>query len=926
MTHIKHKKQTLLRAAMGTALVGTSLSQLALPVLAAGTQAGKTISNTATATYNDPGDPTTKTTTSNKVDVTVAEVAGLTNVAGTPIDTNGGSVIPGDTVQFPFLITNTGNSPTGIYIPTSNVTATNVDPATIRILIDINGDGTPEYILNKADNKLYVAGAATGGVYALGAAVAGDEVANVIVKDGTGYKILDDVNTGTPDGSGILADKRITVTVQGNVASGLVSGANVSAQLGNTGSNNASNADSQNQPDTADATNANEVRTVDIAGATAPETAGAPVNGEREAADTSTSLVVGQIAPKPLALATVSKVASNTNPGTTPADFTDDVITYDLSMKVANNLPLNFTGYDPAPLTGTTLKDGAGTDYANKYILVSDAKPTNATFTARKPLAPAGWEVVYTTDPVATTPTNAKWVKWDTTAPTATAGLLNTVTRIGFVYNTDTRGALAQGTTVSGFQLYATATGVTAATVPVYNLAQLFGSTPGGPTNNIIFDESGDQNPNNFVPDGNGGLTSPADNNGTAGDEAYGDYNPTATTGNTGDPGTPADADADTGNNNTGSGTDGEPNKLLLNTPPTPPAPGNLFIGPNGNAQATGAIGVNDDFTNKSIAEGVSTTDLTVNPAEVSFTNTVRNTSGVDLNNVIVLPISPFLANQVCTNCDYEETTLPNGTLVTIGTVQYQWYANIDNGAGKPKGAFGTPGQSAAETVFANLTQPAPVKLPTLAGGAVTNYTVKVDLPASTSTFSGYSIPVVAFVNNDGNESTFDPTKELINNITIDRLYTGYIKLLKEARIIRPDGTTTPWSSAPNAGNVSPGDAIQYRITYSNVSAAASANGTSTDVLKATNLKITEDGLVGGAAGNNWALDTDNNGIIDTSNKLGTAVVSKGTIEYYNGDPAVLGVERSGTTAASDVTKYINNVGDLVPGETGTFTFQRIMN
>ncbi|NJN75043.1 MAG: hypothetical protein HC796_00720 [Synechococcaceae cyanobacterium RL_1_2] len=96
------------RPLIGTALVGTSLFQLGLPVLAAGTLAGTTISNEASASYNDTnGDP--YTTTSNQVDVIVDEVAGIEVLAVGITDTNSGSVQTGDVLFYDFRVTNTGN-------------------------------------------------------------------------------------------------------------------------------------------------------------------------------------------------------------------------------------------------------------------------------------------------------------------------------------------------------------------------------------------------------------------------------------------------------------------------------------------------------------------------------------------------------------------------------------------------------------------------------------------------------------------------------------------------------------------------------------------------------------------------------------------------------------------------------------------------
>lgn len=146
MVKHKHKRQRIVRLSAGITLASLGLFNLAIPVLSLGTAAGTNISNTATATFDDNGTP--KTTESNTVNVTIAEVAGITNVAQTPIDSNGGSVIPGDTVQFPFLVTNVGNDQTDIFVPLpANTTTSNLDNP--RLLIDVNNDGTPDVTINK---------------------------------------------------------------------------------------------------------------------------------------------------------------------------------------------------------------------------------------------------------------------------------------------------------------------------------------------------------------------------------------------------------------------------------------------------------------------------------------------------------------------------------------------------------------------------------------------------------------------------------------------------------------------------------------------------------------------------------------------------------------------------------------------------------
>jgi hypothetical protein len=124
-----------------------------------------------------------------------------------------------------------------------------------------------------------------------------------------------------------------------------------------------------------------------------------------------------------------------------------------------------------------------------------------------------------------------------------------------------------------------------------------------------------------------------------------------------------------------------------------------------------------------------------------------------------------------------------------------------------------------------------------------------------------------------------------------------------------------------------PGNIIQYRITYKNIS---SGGGSNSPILNAGNIVLTEDGVIGGAAGNNWALDTDSNGQIDTSNVIGTAVDSgTSTITFFSGNPSttLLPSEQTGSTAATDVTKYVNTVtGTVIPGASRTFSFQRRLN
>lgn len=134
------KIQTYKPLIAASLLVGGAF-QLAAPVLAApvspvstGTAAGTTISNTATATYEDE-EGTTIDGTSNKVTITVAEVAGIEVTANGVTDS---APSPGETgVGFDFKVTNTGNDSTKFYIPdTGDITVDNGTATKVQISYD----------------------------------------------------------------------------------------------------------------------------------------------------------------------------------------------------------------------------------------------------------------------------------------------------------------------------------------------------------------------------------------------------------------------------------------------------------------------------------------------------------------------------------------------------------------------------------------------------------------------------------------------------------------------------------------------------------------------------------------------------------------------------------------------------------------------
>jgi hypothetical protein len=221
-----------------------------------------------------------------------------------------------------------------------------------------------------------------------------------------------------------------------------------------------------------------------------------------------------------------------------------------------------------------------------------------------------------------------------------------------------------------------------------------------------------------------------------------------------------------------------------------------------------------------------------------------------------------------------------------------------------------------------------PNKIP--AGGTI-SYGVEVDLPLDTKLSpdieKGFPVPITAFIDDEtpGLQGT-EP-----KNITIDRVYTGFLKLVKESRVLVGTGTAprpedvdfSDKEKLPTTGNI-----IEYRIRYKNISEAQA--GTGNVILNADKVVIVDDGTTKEKGGsNNWALDNDNNGQIDTSNIVGSAKDSgAAVIQFYSGNPTNNGaIDQTGTSVDNDVTKYVDTVKDKVaPQEERTFSFQRKVN
>ncbi len=823
---------------VATALLTGSLFQFLAPVLAEGTTAGTSISNTATATYEDPNNPgTTINATSNTVTVTVAEVAGITVSASGVTDNNGGTAGVNDLLTYNYTLTNVGNDPTRFHIPNQ---ATTTGPGTVSGLLP--GATTSGQLQYSTDGGTTWTNVAPGGVD----------------------------TPSVPVGGTVLV--RVPVTVQPGAQTNDI----ITVTLGNTPGN------AQNQlrnPDGGD------VYTVDNADGSPNEVAGVPVNGTREASATEQIKVGSSI--KTYALATVLKTRSAYNNAGTAA-ITDDKLTYGLSLRVESNDPTG-QGITPAALTGTSINvDGSPIN----RILISDAIPAG-TDLAAAPTPPPGWQTVYTTSPIST---DANTASWTTTVPASLAS----VTRVGFINNPATITSIAPGTTVNGFSIQLAVELTATSPLTIANIAQLFGQTPG--TNAPVYDESGDQNPSNY--DGSvGSMTPPLGTD--ANTDGVPDILPPANVddGYIDDPTNP-ETGVDTGNNNSGVGTGGEANVFTVQTP----VASAILNGPQNAPDATGPSGLtNDDFTNKSSLVPAGTTPgSTIDPQSVGFTNTIRN-SGTNPGTITLVPTPP-------TNI----ADLPDNTKVTI---TYNSQSAVYNYLA---GVF-------------TLTSGTAISIPNVATGATINYGVEVDLPPGTALSTdinrGFPVPITASINASGTIST---------NTTIDRVYTGFLKLVKMSRILQGTGLaigtgqdnfeSTPAVNGidpnPTIGDVprnpAPGNIIEYQIRYTNISDPQS--GTGNIILNADKIVITEDGT---QSPNNWALDNDISGQIDTSNIVGSAKDSgASTIQFFNGNPASSsGIDQTGTTVNTDVTKYVDTVtGQVAPGIQRTFTFQRKVN
>jgi hypothetical protein len=833
-----------------TALVAGGVMQpLLRPVLAAGVAAGTTISNTATATYSDDNNNPFNAT-SNTVQIKVAPISGLTVKPTGITDDNFGSVEKGDALQYNFDVKNVGNLTTDIFIPSAPTVANfTLDPTTPVII-------TPP---------------------------AGATVVAVL----GGFLV-----------QGVPADQIVKVRVVGTVpTTGISAGDPITVTLGNTGSNDNSPA-TQNVVDGLDGSNTNEVRT---ASTLDPNGVTGPVDN-KEASGSQSIPFAAQSAPQAFSL--LKKTVDSVNPGAT-ANGNDDTVNYNLNFSVLNTSPNG--SLTPADLAGTTMHYN-GNAAATK-ILVSDAIPVG-TVLSSQPVAPNGWEVVYSESDVAATAAvgpagqSLPAAQWTTALP---SGGLTAVKRVGIVATTTT---VPKGSSVD-FKFSVTTSGLPVTGGNVNNIAQAFGQTSGdpSPTPKVVFEESGDANPSNFDDQGNPG---PA-------------FDPTKDIGKA-DP-TTQGVDPTGGNIATNS-VNGEVTQIKISGTGSS-APDSLLNGPQATPDAIGPTDVNDDFTNQSASVDAGQDPTVVIPVAVvapTFANSVKNPGQTALAELTIEPIAPQGAisaesadanattGQYGTNAD-----IPNGTIVTITATPF---ATAQNPTPTAVSATYTYDQALGKFVL-NAGQ-TPVNVGTLPPNGTVTYTTDVTLPAgSVKPFSSVAIPVIAF-SDESPSNTPGFTGELTNNITIDRVYTGYIKLVKEAQVLSSTKQVIQaWTDtiSPNASlpSINSGQYIEYRIRYTNISSPAAA-GSGNVVLNANSFKLIEDGAAAG-----FSNGSANTWFPDTLHQKST-FASNGTVTYYNGTGTTSPIGNVDPADGSNVGRYENNLTvPLTPNDTGYFQFRRLV-
>jgi hypothetical protein len=256
---------------------------------------------------------------------------------------------------------------------------------------------------------------------------------------------------------------------------------------------------------------------------------------------------------------------------------------------------------------------------------------------------------------------------------------------------------------------------------------------------------------------------------------------------------------------------------------------GSVLLGPSGNPGAVGASSNNDDFTERSTRLGINhppcsgppvaacETDV---PDNVVYTNTVQNAGNANDTFTLTAP------------------TVPAGFTVEVSTNGGTSYTTVSGG-----------GSTTIAVAF----------------GASANILVRITAPAGQAVLTPFASIIRATSGIDNTQS----------NDTIDRLFTGFVRLDKSA-------TVTNATGVGGATDAVPGADIEFVIIYTNLMTSASV-GTGNSSLAASSLVINEDGAAGT---NNWGATTthvvgsasDTNGGTITGDGVATSTVLTDTV------------------------------------------------
>jgi hypothetical protein len=269
-----------------------------------------------------------------------------------------------------------------------------------------------------------------------------------------------------------------------------------------------------------------------------------------------------------------------------------------------------------------------------------------------------------------------------------------------------------------------------------------------------------------------------------------------------------------------------------------------VLLGPLNNPGASGPGGNNTDFTERSVSTGIAGVapgGATTAGGSITFVNTVQNTGNANDTFTLSAP------------------TVPAGFTVEISTAGLAGpYTNVTSGG--------------TTTIALNF-------------GASADIHVRVTAPAGQTVLTGFTTVIRAT----------SVTTNTNSNDTIDRLYTGFVRLTKTATVANATGVGTPTDAVPGAE-------IEFVIAYANIMTAV-APGSGNSSLSAQNLVITENGVPGVNNTNNWATYT--------TQVVGSASdTNSGAID--------------GDSAGSNV--LTDTVASLPAGGTGTFRFKRRIN